>query len=111
MLFFVIELDEERIKKDNKINLDAAYRTIDNNFAREGIMLYQKDGNERWYTRNIDKDDFLTLWIMNALLQELDWFVEYVIKWKFLNIDNESGELYGNDNLLEEWVKVRPKNP
>lgn len=29
MLFFAIELDEERIKEDGIINLEAAYRTIE----------------------------------------------------------------------------------
>lgn len=111
MLFFVIELDEERILKDNKINLDAAYRTINNNFAREGITLYKKDGNERWYTRNIDMDDFSTLWMMNSLFKKEAWFCYYVKQWRFLDLDDESGYVYENEDVLEEWVKIRPKNP
>ena len=55
MLFFVIELNEERIKKDRIINLDAAYQCIDDTFAQLDVTLYKTEGTLRFYTRNIDK--------------------------------------------------------
>ena len=58
MLFFIIELDEERIKKDGIINLDGAYKSIEDTFAQRDVTLYQKKGSIRFYTRNIDKHDF-----------------------------------------------------
>ena len=34
MLFFAIQLDEEKIKRELIINLEAAYRSIDMTFAQ-----------------------------------------------------------------------------
>ena len=40
MLFFAIELDEERILKDGIINLDAACQCIEDIFVQEEVTLF-----------------------------------------------------------------------
>ncbi|MCM1047136.1 MAG: hypothetical protein NC433_01765 [Clostridiales bacterium] len=105
MLFFAIELDEERIKKDGIINLDAAYRTIDNTFLQDDIILHHKKDNVRFYTRNIDRHDFEYLWMNNDALREERWFGYYVKTWKYLDIDDESKEIYAEEDLLEGWLQ------
>lgn len=40
MLFFVIELDEERIEKDGIINLERAYECIEATFAQREISRF-----------------------------------------------------------------------
>ena len=45
MLFFAIQLDEEKIKKEHIINLEAAYRSIDMTFAQKDVkkmVLFSK---------------------------------------------------------------------
>ena len=110
MLFFVIELDEERIEKDGIINLDAAYKCIDDTFAQENVTLYSKKGATRYYTRNIDKHDFECLWVVNSLFKTESWFQYYIKTWRFYDIDDETNEIFEEEDLFEHWVH-RPKRP
>ena len=111
MLFFAVELDDERILKDGIINLDAAYKTIENTFAHRDVTLSHRDGNVRHYTRNIDKHDFEYLWMVNIPFKKESWFQYYVKTWKYIDIDDETNQLYTEEDLVEsEWVK-RPEKP
>lgn len=110
MLFFVIELDEEQIEKDGLINLDGDYKCIEDTFAQRDVTLYCKKGAVRYYTRNIDKHDFEYLWMMNALFKTESWFQYYIKTWRFVDVDDETGELYEDEDLFEHWVK-RPEKP
>ena len=110
MLFFVIELDEERIEKDGIINLNGAYKCIDATFAQENVTLHSKEGARRFYTRNIDKHDFECLWTVNALFKTESWFQYYIKTWRFYDIDDETGEIFEEEDLFEHWVK-RPERP
>ena len=110
MLFFVIELDEERIEKDGIINLDAAYKCIDDTFAQENVTLYSKKGATRYYTRNIDKHDFECLWVVNSLFKTESWFQYYIKTWKVYDIDDETNEIFEEEDLFEHWVH-RPERP
>ncbi len=110
MLFFLIELDEERIAKDNVLNLEGAYKCIDDTFAQREVTLYKKEGAKRFYTRNIDKHDFEYLWMVNSLFKKENWFQYYIKTWMFYDIDDETNETYEEEDLFEHWVK-RPEKP
>ena len=110
MLFFIIELDEERIEKDKIINLEAAYKCIEDTFSQRDVTLHKIDGTLRYYTRNIDKHDFEYLWMVNSPFKKESWFQYYIKTWRFLDIDDETGELYEDEDLFEHWVK-RPEHP
>jgi hypothetical protein len=111
MLFFVIELDEERIKKDGIINLDVAYECIEETFVQRDVTLYCKEGTMRYYTRNIDKHDFSYLWMVNSPFQECSWFLYYIKTWRFLDIDEKSNKIRTNEDIMKSWVTKRPKRP
>lgn len=110
MLFFLIELDEEKILKDNIINLNAAYKTIDDTFAQRNVTLYAKKGAVRLYTRNIDDHDFEFLWMVNAPFRYESWFQYYIKQWRYIDIDDETREIYEEEDLMDEWV-IRPDKP
>ncbi len=110
MLFFIIELDEERIKKDGIINLDVAHQCIEKTFAQKDISLYQQKGTVRVYTRNIDEHDFEYLWMMNGLFKDEAWFQYYIKQWRFLDVDEKTNHVYTDEDLFDEWVK-RPAKP
>lgn len=110
MLFFVIELDEERIKKDGIINLEGAYKCIEDTFAQRDVTLYEKKGTIRCYSRNIDKHDFEYLWSVNSLFKKESWFCFYIKQWRFIDIDEKTNHVYTNEDVLKEWV-VRPAKP
>lgn len=110
MMFFLIELDEERILKDNIIDLEKAYKCIEDTFAQEDVVLYKKDGAIRYYTRNIDKHDFEYLWMVNDPFRYESWFQYYIKTWRFVDFDDETGEIYEDEDLFDHWVH-RPKKP
>ncbi len=111
MLFFVIELDEERIIKDGIINLEKAYRNIEKTFAQEDVTLHHTEGAMRYYTRNIDKDDFSCLWMVNFPYKKCSWFLYYVKTWRFLDIDDETNEIKTDEDVMKSWVTKRPEKP
>lgn len=110
MLFFVIELDEERILKDKIINLEKAYECIEDTFAQRDVTLYKKEGSTRYYTRNIDKHDFEYLWMVNSPFRKEPWFQYYIKTWLFMDVDDETGEVFEEESLFLHWVK-RPESP
>lgn len=109
MLYFIIELDEEQIKKDGIINLEKAYRCIKETFAQKEVTLHHKEDTVMYYTRNIDYHDFEYLWMVNLPFEDISWFTYYVKIWRFLDIDDETGEVYTDEDLLEEVI--RPTKP
>lgn len=102
MLYFIIELDEERIEKDEIISLNGAYECIEATFAQRDVILCHQDGAVRTYTRNIDKNDFAYLWSVNLLFEKEPWFRYYVRQWRFLDVDDKTGKIWTDENLLEE---------
>lgn len=112
MLFFVIELDEDKIKKDRLIDLEKAYESIDKTFAQKDVTLYATNGATRFYTRDIDEHDFEYLWMVNSPFKKCSWFLYYVKTWRFLDIDdNDTKQIYEDEDVMETWVKVRPEKP
>lgn len=104
MLFFLIELDEERILKDKKINLEKAYYCIDSTFAQRDVTLYKQVGTKKYYSRNIDKHDFEYLWMVNRPLKKEDWFQYYIKTWRFIITDDDTGEILEEEDLFDSWV-------
>lgn len=109
MLFFLIELDEERILKDKKINLEKAYHCIDATFGQDDVTLYKQAGTKKYYTRNIDKHDFEYLWMVNRPFKKVDWFQYYIKTWRFIITDDDTGEILEEEDLFDSWVH-RPEN-
>lgn len=110
MLFFAIQLDEEKIIKDGIINLQVAYEIIEDTFLQREVTLYKIEDGIRYYTRNIDKHDFEYLWMVNAPFRKESWFQYYIKIWRYIDIDDETDEIYEEEDLFEDWVK-RPSKP
>lgn len=80
MLLFAIQLDEERIKRD--------------------VSLYEIKDGIRYYTRNIDDNDYQYLWMVNMAFDKCDWFKKYVKVWRYIDI--EDGLIIEEEDLLED---------
>ena len=102
MLFFALELDEQRIKEDHIVNPDAAWQTIEETFAQRDVTFHHSEGNIRYYTRNIDKHDFEYLWMVNMAMEKEVWFRYYIKTWMYIDIDDDTNELYEDEDLLDE---------
>lgn len=75
-------------------------------------ILHYKDGNVRFYTRDIDDHDFEYLWMNNSAFRDEFWFQYYVKVWKFIITDDDTGEIETEEDPVEEgrWVH-RPERP
>ncbi|MCM1047139.1 MAG: hypothetical protein NC433_01780 [Clostridiales bacterium] len=100
MLFFAIQFDEERVLRDDKINLKAAYNSVDMTFAQKDVKLHKIENGIHYYTRDIDDHDYEYLWMVNLLFDDCDWFKEYIKVWRFINI--EDGVILEEEDLLED---------
>lgn len=101
MLLFAIQFDEEKVVKDGEINLEAAYKNVNETFAQKDVSLYKIENGVHYYTRDIDKHDFEYLWMVNLAFEEVDWFNKYIKIWRFINI--EDGITINEEDLIEEW--------
>ncbi|MCM1047140.1 MAG: hypothetical protein NC433_01785 [Clostridiales bacterium] len=110
MLFFIMELDEEKILKDDIVDLDSINECIEATFAQKDVTLYHREGTVRYYTRDIDKHDFEYLWMVNLLFKKEPWFGYYIKQWKFLDVSNKTNKIRYEEDLLKEWTK-RPDKP
>ena len=100
MLFFAIQLDEEKIKREGIINLEGAYKSIDLTFAQKDVTFYKIEDGIHYYTRNIDKHDFEYLWMVNKVMKTEKWFMDNIKVWRY--IDEEDGFIFEEEDLLEE---------
>ena len=100
MLFFAIQLDEEKIKREGIINLEGAYKSIDLTFAQKDVTLYKIENGIHYYTRDIDKHDFEYLWMVNKVMKTEKWFMDNIKVWKY--IDEEDGCIFEEEDLLED---------
>lgn len=100
MLFFAIQLDEEKIKREGIINLEGAYKSIDLTFAQKDVTLYKIEDGIHYYTRNIDKHDFEYLWMVNKVMKTEKWFMDNIKVWRY--IDEEDGFIFEEEDLLED---------
>ncbi len=113
MLFFAIQLDEKQILQDRIINLEGAYKCIEDTFAQRDVTLYKMVNGVRYYTRNIDKHDFEYLWMVNSPLRKEAWFLYYIKVWRFIVTDDDTNEVEEEEDLLNDpgVPFIRPSRP
>lgn len=94
MLKMVIELDEEKIKKEGKYDLQKMYAHLDENFVKSGLKVeelgvYTDNGNE------YDLNEFMAL---ATVLSDVEWFKKYIKTWDWYEED-----LTEPENLLKTF--------
>lgn len=102
MMKMLIQLDEERILREGKYDLNDMWRVIDKMFENgctksvqpNGEVLYSGDPMKDYYTR-------INLAYLN--LKHRPWFAKYCTKWIWYdNDDNEELPFQDIDVLTEE---------
>ncbi|MCM1047138.1 MAG: hypothetical protein NC433_01775 [Clostridiales bacterium] len=112
MLLLAIELDEERIKKENLVRLDIANKIIENAFKEENCFIYKQMGNMKFWTRNADDDrDLEALWLVQSAFKKEAWFRYYVKVWKLIIVNDYTKKITYQEDIISQWIPERPDKP
>lgn len=107
MMKMLIQLDEERVIKDEKYDLSDMWRFIDEEFEDECKKEVQPDGSVL-YSGIPNKNYYKRINVAAMILKGQKWFGEYCIRWIWYDNDyNESKPFYEMDVLERQ----RKKNP
>ncbi len=91
-----IVLDEEKIKREGKYNLEKIYKNIDEIAEESGLIKK----NKYTYICKGDEKDLAALGIFNFQnLVEEEWFTKNVKEWTLINRKE------GNEDLIEVCKK------
>lgn len=91
-----IVLDEEKILKENKYDLNKMYETIDKLAEESGLIKIDK---HTYHCKGNDKDlACLGIFVMQHLV-EYEWFTLNVKEWDWIS------EKEGNSDLIEFYKK------
>lgn len=97
----LIQLDVEKIERENKYNIQEIWNLIDEIFSKgECIKEVQGDGSVMYYG-NPKRGNYLAdFGLAYLLLQRRDWFVDNAKTWTWYdNDDNESLPFQDTDCL------------
>lgn len=109
MMKMVIQMDEDKIRREGKHSLEKVYQVIDKTFAEFECIREKSDIlNELIYAGNPKRDDsFCDFGIIYGELDEQEWFRANCIKWRWLDNDDDESLPYSESDVLN---KVRTKD-
>ena len=99
--YTVIEINEEKVRREGACDLKQMYSIIDGLFAKYKLPRIPTDGNLRIYRNGNSKQDFGMMWNINLLLREKRWFVCNVKQWKWCLQENPDDP---NDIIEEDLI-------
>ena len=101
MLYFAIEMDENKLKEKG-YDVQEVYNCIADAYQGLQGKLAFIENNIRFYTRDKnDGNDFQRLWRVSLGLRKKDWFIENVKGWEFIKV-NEKGNVYYAEDLIND---------
>lgn len=98
----LIQLDEERIKREGKYSLEKMWAVIDEAFSHgQCIKEVQPDGAVM-YSGNPNRDNYLSdFGVAYVILMDKKWFAELAVKWIWYdNDDDENLPFVDSDCLI-----------
>lgn len=101
MYKMIISLNEEKIIKEGKLNLNTIHEKLDNIFSKRGFKL-SIDNNCRTYSGTGSDTDYPNLGIILNRLKKQDWFVSNLLVWLLCaNEDSDDPEVFDEEDLIE----------
>lgn len=108
MMKMLIQLDEERIRRDGKYDVAEMWRVIDEKFtAFQCDKEKQADGSVLYFG-NANRDVFGDFFQIYAFLSREKWFAKYCSQWIMYSNEDDEDLPLTDENLLE---KLRKNNP
>lgn len=109
MFVMKIKMNEEKILREDVINLMKVYAYLDKLFTDNGLLIgaQEPDGTRVYYGRESGKD-FGRCCIINQNLRIQDWFVPNCAKWLWGD-NEENADVWEWEDVLkyyhENWGK------
>ena len=102
-----IVLDEEKILRGGKIDLDEMWLEIDNHYSQYGLPKVKKGV----YTDAGRERDWSCFWQANLKLREYKLFRDNVVKWHWYNSDEAKIDAkYTGEDLISEYNRLDKKH-
>lgn len=101
MFKVLLQLDEERIQKDNQFNLSDIYKYIDTSFKESNCYLLEQDNNKYIYSTEQSNQALSNLFIPSFEIKTMPWF-KYMDK--FFLVHNEySKDEWVYEDMTKDW--------
>ncbi len=88
MLKMLIRMDEKKITEEKTYRLESIYRTLDNLFARYGLIRVEDASGARVYRDSGNENDFAYFGIVTNTLKRRSWFLDNAAEWRFYESDD-----------------------
>ena len=108
MMKMLIQLDEERVKKDGKYSLTKMWRAIDAKFDKYGCIKERQGDGAVLYSGNPQKDYYTCINLAYLSLRSQQWFAYYCTKWVWYDNDDDEEQPYQSLDVL---ARERQDNP
>lgn len=97
----LIQLDEERIKREGKYSIEKMWSIIDEAFSYgQCIKEVQSDGSVM-YSGNPNRDNYLCdFGIAYVVLMDKIWFADFASKWIWYNNDDDENLPFQDSDCL-----------
>lgn len=81
MMKVEIVLDEDKIKAENKYEVELVKYNICKQFEKKNLCKMETTDGSIVYCDSNKDEDFTCFWYVNLSLAKTPWFVRYVKKW------------------------------
>ncbi|MDE6605349.1 MAG: hypothetical protein K2O31_04960 [Clostridia bacterium] len=104
----LIQLDVEKIERDNKYDIKDMWKAIDEIFAKQKCVKEVNEDGSAMYLGNPNTDNYLAdFGIAYITLKSSSWFLEYALKWIWYdNDEDENGSFEESDTLYRVKKKL-----
>lgn len=98
-----IQMDEEKILREDKINLVKVYAALDDIFAKKNLVKgeIEPDGTRTYWGTESNKDFARFCMVVNSLKRIEKWFAPNCKKWIWGDNESRSGD-WDWEDVLEQ---------
>ncbi len=98
MIKVKIVLDEEKILREKKYDIEKMWDAIDGAFLSKNIMIEEKG----WYYGTNHPHDYSNFGLVCLALEKEFWFMDNVIEWKYYINDTPDNDDFTEEDFLAQ---------
>lgn len=100
MMKMLIQLDEEKVLKDGKYDLDDMWRLIGKRFVEYGCTVERQSDGSVVYSGTEYNDYYTAINLGINFLEVQPWFAKYCTKWIWYDNDDDESLPYSEEDIL-----------
>lgn len=110
MLKMEIRMNDEKIKAENRYNLEKVYAIINQAFNQMGYFKKKSGENTLVYYDNGEKRDYACFGKLVIALKKQEWFMNNVAVWKlYENVDESNPLNISEEDLLKHYLEKKER--